>query len=136
MQKTFLQRSLKKLYFKYQNEKYEYSLRKGFVFFVAVVFVFIFCFVFVFWEKDLKSFSQMLWLRIQMEILEGEEITGVRAADLLSWQSSRRVREQPEALYWALTDMCGVSNTGKADCTVTQKWGEFQQSQLLTNILN
>lgn len=41
----------------------------------------------------------MLWLRIQMEILEGEEITGVRAADLLSWQSSRRVREQPEALY-------------------------------------
>lgn len=48
MQKTFLQRSLKKLYFKYQNEKYEYSLRKGFVFFVAVVFVFILCFVFVF----------------------------------------------------------------------------------------
>lgn len=78
----------------------------------------------------------MLWLRIQMEILEGEEITGVWAADLLSWQSSRRVREQPEALYWALTDMCGVSNTGKADCTVTQKWGEFQQSQLLANILN
>lgn len=32
--------------------------------------------------------------------------------------------------------MCGVSNTGKADCTVTQKWGEFEQSQLLTNILN
>lgn len=78
----------------------------------------------------------MLWLQIQMEILEGEEITGVGAADLLCWQSSRRAREQPEVLYWALTDMCGVSNTGKAACIVTQKWGEFEQSQLLAKVLN
>lgn len=32
--------------------------------------------------------------------------------------------------------MCGVSNIGKADCNVTQKSGEFEQRQLLTNILN
>lgn len=38
----------------------------------------------------------MLWLQIQKE---GEEITGVGAADLLCWQSSRRAREQPEVLY-------------------------------------
>lgn len=32
--------------------------------------------------------------------------------------------------------MCGVSNTGKADCAVTGKWEEFKQSQLLTDVLS
>lgn len=43
---------------------------------------------------------------------------------------------QPEVLDLALAGMCGVSNTGKAFCTITENQAEFEQRFELATVTN